>query len=247
MVDKNALEALCKPSKDGGSMANVLFAANIILTSKAARFGSRRVWLFTDEDEPGTKEAQKSAITRARDLNDLGIRMEFRFFDKPGKPPFDRTKFYDDIFYKGDEEEGDYDDWRVPLDPVTRKESLLTWVRSKQTPKRSQFNILMELGPGMEIGIKGFILFKRQEAQRSHYVYAQEEKLAIAHVESADIDPVSPQYLFLIVGVNSGYPKGGCPKGIQIWRRTYCLLPGRTKTYSFFWRTCSTNFGFQTY
>ena len=75
---------------------------------------------------------------------------------------------------------------------AARFDALLSMIKAKQTPRRSQFNIMMELGPGMEIGIKGFILVKRQEIQRSHYVYAQEEKLELAHVESADVDPVPP-------------------------------------------------------
>jgi ATP-dependent DNA helicase 2 subunit 1 len=183
-------------------MANLFFAANTILTSKAARFGSKRIWLFTDDDDPGTKEAQKSVITRARDLNDLGIKIECRFFDKPGKPAFDRSKFYDNILYRDEEDEGDIDDWKVPLDPLARVGTLTSWMKSKRTPKRSQFNIPMELAPGMEIGIKGYILFKRQEIHRSHYVYAQGEKLEIAEVKSADIDPVSSTFnLTLTTGI----------------------------------------------
>jgi ATP-dependent DNA helicase 2 subunit 1 len=167
-------------------MANVLFAANTLLTSKAARFGSRRIFLITDDDSPGTKDTQKSAITRARDLSDLGIRLEPFFISHPGKPHFDTSKFYDNLIYRDDQEdEGEYH-----LDASAKFESLLSMIKAKQTPRRSQFNLLMELGPGMQIGIKGFILVKRQEIHRSHYVYPLEEKYELAEVESADVDPV---------------------------------------------------------
>jgi len=193
--DDDALYQLCKPSKDGASMANVLFAANTILTSKAARFGSRRIFLVTDDDNPGTKDSQKSAITRARDLNDLGIRLEPFFISHPDRPVFDISKFYEDIIYRDDEDQDD-GEYHLPTDASKRFETLLSMIKAKQTPRRSQFNILMELGPDMQIGVKGFILVKRQEIHRSHYVYAQEEKLALAKVESADVDPVSsPLYI----------------------------------------------------
>jgi ATP-dependent DNA helicase 2 subunit 1 len=175
-------------------MANVLFAANTILTSKAPRFGSRRVFLVTDDDSPGSKDAQKSAITRARDLNDLGIRLEPFFMSHPGQPAFDISKFYENIIYRDDEDQ-DVGEYHLPVDASKRFDTLLTMIRSKQIPRRSQFNILMELGPGMEIGIKGFIWVKRQEIRRSHYVYARGEKLELAQVSSADIDPVTlPPY-----------------------------------------------------
>ena len=97
-------------------MANVLFAANTLLTSKAARFGSRRVFLVTDDDNPGgSKDAQKSAITRARDLNDLGIRLEPFFISHPDRPPFDITKFYENIIYRDDEDQDD-GEYHLPTD-----------------------------------------------------------------------------------------------------------------------------------
>jgi ATP-dependent DNA helicase 2 subunit 1 len=171
-------------------MANVLFAANTILTSKAARFGSKRVFLVTDNDSPGTKDSQKSAVTRARDLNDLGIRLEPFFISHPGKPAFDVSKFYENIIYRDDEDQ-DEGEYHLPTDAAARFDTLLSMIKAKQTPRRSQFNILMELGPGMQIGIKGFILVKRQEIHRSHLVYTGEEDAPrLAHVESADINPV---------------------------------------------------------
>jgi ATP-dependent DNA helicase 2 subunit 1 len=188
-TDDKALYELCTPSKDGALMANVLFAANTILTSKAARFGSRRIFLVTDDDSPGSKEAQKSAITRARDLNDLGIRLEPYFVSHPGQPKFDNSKFYENIIYRDDEDQ-DEGEYHLPTDAAARFETLLSMITAKQTPRRSQFNLLMELDPGMQIGVKGFILVKRQEVQRSHYVFTGGDELATAKVESADIDPV---------------------------------------------------------
>jgi ATP-dependent DNA helicase 2 subunit 1 len=215
-------------------MANVLFAANVLLTSKAARFGSKRVFLVTDDDSPGSKEAQKSAITRARDLNDLEIRLEPFFISHPGRPPFDITKFYENIIYRDDEDQDD-GEYHLPIDAGARFETLLGMIKAKQTPRRSQFNILMELGPGMQIGIKGFILVKRQEIQRSHYVYAQDERLALAHVESADIDPVLSIPDLLTLGIKSSHSQGSNSESIQVWWRIHRFRSRRIKTSSQFW------------
>ena len=239
-------------------MANVLFAANTLLTTKAARFGSRRVFLVTDDDSPGTNDQQKSAITRARDLNDLGIRLEPFFISHPGCPPFDISKFYENVIYRDDEDQDD-GEYHLPMDAGARFETLLSLIKAKQTPRRSQFNIIMEIGPGMEIGVKGFIVVKRQDIQRSHYVYAQGEKLVTAQVESADIDPVrttlktSPSryhWVFsgqgLIVGIESDSSEGSGPESVQVWRRSRPFHTRRTQTTTLLRRPNSTHNRLQT-
>lgn len=83
------------PSKEPSSIATVLFCANQIFTTKAPNFSSRRLFLVTDNDNPAAdKSAKDTAITRARDLYDLGVIIELFPISKPGKG-FDRSKFYD--------------------------------------------------------------------------------------------------------------------------------------------------------
>src|SRR5690606_16496767 len=68
-------ENLLAPSKEPASMANVLFCANQIFTTKAANFGSRRLFIITDNDDPhfADKQAKSAAAVRAKDLYDLGV------------------------------------------------------------------------------------------------------------------------------------------------------------------------------
>ncbi|KAK3294043.1 uncharacterized protein B0H64DRAFT_443131 [Chaetomium fimeti] len=48
--------------KEPASMANVLFCANQVFTTNAANFGSRRLFIITDNDSPhGEDKAAKSA------------------------------------------------------------------------------------------------------------------------------------------------------------------------------------------
>lgn len=89
-------EGLLKPSEEPVSMANVLFCANQIFTTKAPNFSSRRLFIITDNDDPHKydKAMKSSAAVRAKDLYDLGVTIELFPISKPDHE-FDRGKFYD--------------------------------------------------------------------------------------------------------------------------------------------------------
>lgn len=78
------------------SMANVLFAANHLFTTKAPNFSSRRLFIVTDNDDPhaNDRNLKNSAAVRAKDLYDLGVIIEL-FPVYKGTEEFDRGKFYD--------------------------------------------------------------------------------------------------------------------------------------------------------
>ena len=87
---------LLLPSTEPVSMANVLFCANQIFTTKAANFTSRRLFIVTDDDDPHVvdKALRSAAAVRAKDLYDLGVIIELFPISHPGKT-FDTSKFYD--------------------------------------------------------------------------------------------------------------------------------------------------------
>lgn len=89
-------DEVLQPSEEGISMANVLFCANQIFTTKAANFGSRRLFIVTDNDNPhaSDKAARSSAAVRAKDLYDLGVTIDL-FPITRGDAIFDVGKFYD--------------------------------------------------------------------------------------------------------------------------------------------------------
>lgn len=91
---------LLKPSKEPVAMANLLFCANQIFTTKAPNFSSRRLFIITDNDDPHANEKamKSSAVVRAKDLYDLGVTIELFPISKPDHL-FDRTKLYD-VCYK---------------------------------------------------------------------------------------------------------------------------------------------------
>lgn len=94
--DEEEENQILVPSKERVSMANVLFCANQIFTSKASNFLSRRLFIITDSDNPhGEDRTMRSAATvRAKDLYDLGVIIELFPISKP-EHEFDRSKFYD--------------------------------------------------------------------------------------------------------------------------------------------------------
>lgn len=94
--DEEESQKLLKPSKEPVAMANVLFCANQIFTTRAPNFSSRRVFIVTDNDDPHTNEKalKSSAAVRAKDLYDLGVMIELFPISKPGHE-FDRGNFYD--------------------------------------------------------------------------------------------------------------------------------------------------------
>lgn len=94
--DEDESRKLLIPSTKPVAMANVLFCANQIFTTKAPNFSSRRLFLVTDNDNPHAlnRDLKSSAIVRAKDLYDLGVIIELFPISRPDHD-FDSSKFYD--------------------------------------------------------------------------------------------------------------------------------------------------------
>ena len=180
---------LLQASEEEVSMANVLFCANQIFTTKAPNFSSRRLFLVTDNDNPHAtdKTLRSAAAVRAKDLYDLGVIIELFPISKP-QHGFNRTVFYDDIIYSSTPADPDAP---APMtkpstvssgsDGISLLQSLLSSIASKSAPRRTLFsNLAFEIGPGLKISVKGYIILKRQEPVRSSYVYIGGEAPQIA-------------------------------------------------------------------
>lgn len=183
LEDEDQAAQILKPAKEPATIANVLFCANQIFTAKAPNFSSRRLFLVTDNDNPAaTKHDKDTAITRARDLYDLGCTIDLFPISQSGHG-FERTRFYDDLVYPTSPSDPD-----APVaiasttkvaksgDGITLLKQLLSSINSKAAPRRALFSLPLEIGPGLRIGVKGFILIKRQEHAKSCYVWVGGEK-----------------------------------------------------------------------
>lgn len=94
--DEEGSDDFLVPTDEVVSMSNLLFCANQIFTTRAPNFGSRRLFIITDRDDPhmNDKAMKSAAAVRAKDLYDLGVIIEL-FPILREEHEFDRTKFYD--------------------------------------------------------------------------------------------------------------------------------------------------------
>ncbi|EFZ04069.1 Ku70/Ku80 beta-barrel domain protein [Metarhizium robertsii] len=176
------------PSSDRAIMSNVLFCANQIFTTKAANFGSRRLFIITDNDNPhpSDKAAMSAAAVRAKDLYDLGVTIDL-FPITRGDSKFDLSKFYDDIVYRDPIAEANSTAVAISKsgDGLSLLSSLTSNINSKQTPKRAMFsNLPFEIAPGLRISVKGYNVLHRQTPARTCYIWLDGEKPQIAAGET---------------------------------------------------------------
>lgn len=187
--DEEESQDLLQASDEPVSMANVLFCANQIFTTKAPNFSSRRLFLVTDNDAPhaNDKALRSAAAVRAKDLYDLGVVIELFPISRPDHT-FNRSIFYDDIIYSVTPADPDAP---APItkaskaaasgDGITLLQALLSNINSRAAPRRALFsNLAFEIGPGLKITVKGYIILKRQEPARSSYIYMEGEKPQLA-------------------------------------------------------------------
>lgn len=181
-----------KPAQEPVSMHNVLFCANQIFQQKAANFTSRRLFIVTDNDDPHSKNkgSQSQATVRAKDLYDLGVVIEL-FPISTSDHAFDTKLFYDDIVYRSSPSDPEAIAYNPPslvdvdgsklmtgsTDGISLLQSLLSKIASKVTPKRALFSsVPLELGPNLQISVKGYLLYKHQKPARSSYIYLGSER-----------------------------------------------------------------------
>lgn len=181
--DEERFNEILVPSTEKYRLADVLFSANTIFTTKAPNFSTRKLFIITDDDDPhaNNKADKDAALTRARDLYDLGVIIDPFYISYNGKT-FDPSKFYEDIIYTT----LDDDDTAIStVSGAARLREMASTLRSKSAPKRAFWTSKLEIGPGLTIGVKGYHLLYKQEKARASYVYTQTEKPQIVKGETS--------------------------------------------------------------
>ncbi|CZR64022.1 probable protein Ku70 [Phialocephala subalpina] len=186
-ADEGNKEELLEPAKEPVSMSNVLFCANQIFTTRAPNFGSRRLFIITDKDDPhgADKTLRNQATVRAKDLYDLGVVIEL-FPISHSDHEFDRSKFYDDIIYRDPADGVDFaiapPNFKAQGDNgLSLLSNLIAEINSKEVAKRSIFSHLpFEIGPNLKISVKGYNLLQKQAPARKGYVYEKGEEFVWA-------------------------------------------------------------------
>ncbi|GFO03782.1 ATP-dependent DNA helicase 2 subunit 1, partial [Plakobranchus ocellatus] len=119
------------------------------------KLGSKRVMLFTNNDNPHAASAtmRQQAEAKASDLNNNGIDLELMHLQNPGEV-FDINKFYKALLFMDDDEITE-----LP-DPAERMEELLQRVRSKDHKKRALRRIPFSLGESLSFSVGVYTLVR---------------------------------------------------------------------------------------
>ncbi|KAK9469280.1 SPOC like C-terminal domain-containing protein [Lipomyces arxii] len=187
LEDDDEFERVFKPSPAPVPLANMFFFAGQQFTSKLNKYMFRRLFLITNNDNPheGRPDLRKTTHTRVQDLYEIGVRIEPFFLSSP-KRPFDTAKFYEDVLFGAFHLASDVAEFDIQPISSTEKLQIQSHIKSKQIPRHAIFSIPLHIVPGkLSIGIKGYVLFKRQEIHRSHFVYnyGGKQKIVKGHSE----------------------------------------------------------------
>lgn len=189
--DGEGVDEVLVPSEQPADMVMLLRLVLHLFQTRAPNFGSRRLFIITDNDDPcaGTKKNPSwDPAVGAKDIHDHGCSIEL-FPITHGQSKFDTSKFYDDIIYHDpilDEETPGKVAPAKSGDGLSLLHSLVSNINSRQTPKRAYFSDMpFEIGPGLTISVKGYNIIQKQAPARSCYIWVGGEKPQVAKGETA--------------------------------------------------------------
>ncbi|KAG0207556.1 X-ray repair cross-complementing protein 6 [Mortierella sp. GBA30] len=176
------------------TLGEIFWTATNLFGSNAQRVGSKRLFLFTNEDDPhaGDISLRSASKVRAKDLQQYGIKIELFDIDKPSEK-FDRKNFYRDILLDSMDDE-DEDGTAAEGSSATLHE-LLQRVQRKEVKKRSVFRIPFKLANGLEIGVRGYNLVMTQSKGTHRNVYTLGETVREVQAVTSWICADTTQYL----------------------------------------------------
>ncbi|KAF9931124.1 X-ray repair cross-complementing protein 6 [Linnemannia zychae] len=176
------------------TLGEMFWTATNMFSGSAQRIGSKRVFLFTNEDDPHSSDIslRSASKVRAKDLQEFGIKIELFDMDKP-MDKFNRSNFYKDILL--DAAVDDEDSPSQEEQTTAKLGELLQRVRRKEVKKRSLFNIPLKLSPNLEIGVKGYNLVLPQSKGPHRNVYTLGEAVREVETVTSWICADTTQYL----------------------------------------------------
>ncbi|QRW18462.1 ATP-dependent DNA helicase II, 70 kDa subunit [Rhizoctonia solani] len=150
---------LFSPSDKYVSMHNLFLTCSHVLRDGVPKATSKRIFFFTDKDDPefGNATKRQAAQKAVEDLYNAGIGIQPFFMAQPGQP-FEVDKFYSRVLSRPGDELGD----DVTVNVHETFDKLLTDMRLHEATTRTLFNIPMQLGDGLTIGVKAYGLITEQ-------------------------------------------------------------------------------------
>ncbi|KAH7106410.1 Ku DNA-binding complex, Ku70 subunit [Auriculariales sp. MPI-PUGE-AT-0066] len=158
--DPESLRNSYPPYSKHAPTGDVFQSCNWILRDQAAKTGTKRVFLITDEDNPHPNtKLWEMAQTNLEDLRQLGVEVLPFFINREGQQ-FDISKFWASVLQRPESAEKDVAP-TVP-DVVSGFDDLVTKLSVRESAKRATCSIPFHLGKGFTIGIKGYGLVVQQ-------------------------------------------------------------------------------------
>ncbi|KAF8599114.1 Ku DNA-binding complex, Ku70 subunit [Ceratobasidium sp. AG-I] len=176
---------LFSPSEKRVTMINVFQTCNHVLRDGAPKASGKRIFLFTDDDDPelGNEQTIGSTQKIVEDLYDLGITIQPFFMASPGQP-FNVHNFYASVLARSHDDVGD----DVTLNVHESFEAVLADMRIHEATKRALFNIPMQFGDGFSIGIKGYGLVTEQKKGTYRYFANMGKSIEEATAKTTYVD-----------------------------------------------------------
>jgi ATP-dependent DNA helicase 2 subunit 1 len=152
--------------------------------AQASAFDFRRIWLFTNDDNPNGHSASEQAriIQAARDCAESGIEVSLWHMNRTDahsgrSVDFDPQKFYTKLLVaEGDEEEADSIDYRMKGAGYDGFDAMMASVRRKEHKKRSMGSLIFHLGDpatAKGVGVKLFKLVNPMKKPTHTWLYSR--------------------------------------------------------------------------
>lgn len=153
-------------------LGNVFWACSSLFGPLKRKPGSKRVFLFTNNDEPhaGNVGMQRAAKIRARDLSDLGIFVELFELNRTGQQ-FNLACFYTDVLPLPLDQDDETISTSYTAESSEKFAELMAKVRRRESRKRALGKMPMVFGEGMSIAIRVYSLY--MEAKKGQYVWME--------------------------------------------------------------------------
>jgi len=182
-------------SSDKVNFSEVLLTISQMFSENIKTVDSKKVLLFTNQDNPIPDSLSKENKTIFNIINDfsfLKILVE-PFFLYNAEKPFDFDIFYKDFFetlYADNEEYLTM----VSQDISKRLDQLVTKIHQKEIKKRSLFKIPFHISEDLTIGVEGFNIVSEQK--KNSYIWIDDKSGKVADLSTTWICHDTTQPLF---------------------------------------------------
>ncbi|XP_069812798.1 X-ray repair cross-complementing protein 6-like [Dendropsophus ebraccatus] len=138
------------------SLGEALWHCTNLFSNVKMKMSHKRIMLFTNEDNPHAGDSAKitQAVTKAKDLRELGIFLDLMHLEKKGG--FDVSRFYREIINIDDDE-----DLGVQFKASRKLDDLMRKVRAKENKKRSLCRLPLKLADDVYLTVGIYSLIQK--------------------------------------------------------------------------------------